>query len=187
MGQIEKSVSDCAAGLGFVLIGFAPLKRLTDRADFFGQWIAEGRIAEMEWLKREPERRFEPRTLDSRLSGVVSLAYPYAAPRTPQVDWRAELRGRIAAYALGLNYHGVGLKKARLVAGRLMAEVPGSISRLYVDTGPVFEREWAAAARLGWFGRNTNLISRYYGSYFFLAENRTVHWYEDEPATTSLR
>ena len=49
----------------------------------------------------------------------------------------------------------------------LASAVPGALSRVYVDTGPVFEREWAAEARIGWFGRNTNLLNRYHGSYFF--------------------
>jgi len=64
----------------------------------------------------------------------------------------------------------VVLRKARAVADGIAATVPGALSRVYVDTGPIFEREWAAQARLGWFGRNTNLLNRYHGSYFFLAE-----------------
>jgi epoxyqueuosine reductase len=122
------------------------------------------------WLARAPERRIDPRVLDPRLRSIVSLAYPYTPPRTPDLDWRAELRGRIAAYALGPDYHDVVLRKARVVADALVEAVPGAVSRVYVDTGPVFEREWAAQARLGWFGRNTNLLNRYHGSYFFLAE-----------------
>ena len=124
----------------------------------------------MGWLAREPERRINPRVLDARLRSVVSLAFPYTPPRPPDLDWRAELRGRLAAYALGPDYHDVVLDKARVVADTLAAEIPGAISRVYVDTGPVFEREWAIEARLGWFGRNTNLLNRYHGSYFFLAE-----------------
>ena len=58
--------------------------------------------------------------------------------------------------------------KARVAAASLTACLP--ITRVYVDTGPVFEREWASKARLGWFGRNTNLLNHYHGSYFFLAE-----------------
>ena len=170
MHRLEKRVTDSALGLGFALVGFARINRLADREDFFLQWLAEGRAGEMGWLGREPERRFDPRTLDPRLRGVVSLAYPYAAPGPPMLDWRSEMRGRIAAYALGPDYHDVVLKKAHLIADALKAECPKSITRVYVDTGPVFEREWAAEARLGWFGRNTNLINRYGGSYFFLAE-----------------
>ncbi len=170
MVRLEKALAESAFRLGFALVGFAPLKRLEHREEFFRQWVAEGRVAEMGWLGREPERRFDPRMLDPRLRGVVSLAYPYPAPKPPLIDWRSELRGRIAAYALGPDYHDVVLKKAHLVADSLKAERPEAIARVYVDTGPVFEREWAAEARLGWFGRNTNLINRYYGSYFFLAE-----------------
>jgi epoxyqueuosine reductase len=170
MEQLQQKVPNSAFMLGFALVGFAPLKRLTNREDFFRSWLAEGRAGEMAWLAREPSRRFDPRFLDGRLQGVISLAYPYAAPKPPAFAPRSELRGRIASYALGPDYHDVVLKKARLVANILESEAPGNIARVYVDTGPVFEREWAAAARLGWFGRNTNLINRYHGSYFFLAE-----------------
>jgi epoxyqueuosine reductase len=104
------------------------------------------------------------------LRSIVSLGYPYAAPAIPDIDWRAAMRGRIAAYALGPDYHDTVLKRARVVAARLMDERPDVSTRVYVDTGAVFEREWAAEARLGWFGRNTNLLNRHHGSYFFLAE-----------------
>ncbi len=163
-------MTDSAVRLGFALVGFARINSLAKHKDFFLQWLAEGRAGEMGWLGREPERRLDPRILDQRLRGVVSLAYPYSAPRPSMLDWRSELRGRIAAYALGPDYHDVVLKKAHLVADALKAECPQTITKVYVDTGPVFEREWAAEARLGWFGRNTNLINRYRGSYFFLAE-----------------
>jgi epoxyqueuosine reductase len=167
---LQKTISDAALAQGFVLVGFAPIRRLSEHEQFFRQWIADGRPADMAWLAREPERRFDPRLLDPRLRSVISLAFPYAAPVPPSVDWRAELRGRIAAYALGPDYHDTVLGKARIVADVVIAARPGASARVYVDTGPVFEREWAANARLGWFGRNTNLISRYHGSYFFLAE-----------------
>jgi len=170
MTRLEEKVTDSALRLGFALVGFARVNRLDGREGFFLRWLAEGMAGEMGWLAREPERRLDPRTLDRRLLGVISLAYPYAAPTPPMLDWGPELRGRIAAYALGPDYHDVVLKKACLVADTLKAEYPEIITRVYVDTGPVLEREWAAEARLGWFGRNTNLINRYRGSYFFLAE-----------------
>jgi epoxyqueuosine reductase len=170
MDRLEQTIRECASRQGFALVGFAPLRRLENREDFFRRWIAEGRPAEMGWLARDPNRRFDPRVLDPCLRSVVSLAYPYAAPAPPAVDWRSELRGRIASYALGPDYHDVVLAKARVVADTIAAARPGAGARVYVDTGPVFEREWAAEGRLGWFGRNTNLINRYRGSYFFLAE-----------------
>src|SRR5271170_231129 len=152
------------------MVGFAALRPLEERRDFYHQWLNAGRHVAMGYLAREPERRFDPRTLDARLRSVVSLAYPYHSPAPPKLDWRAELRGRVAAYALGPDYHDVVLKKARAVADAIGKLREGAITRAYVDTGPVFEREWAAEAGLGWFGKNTTTLSREHGSYFFLAE-----------------
>jgi len=168
--QLEGTVRRAALDQGFAMVGFAPIRRLDHRVEFFRDWIAEGRPAEMAWLARDPERRLDPRRLDPRIRSVISLAFPYDPPAPPPIDWRAELRGRIAAYALGPDYHDTVLAKARVVAQMLEAARPGIVTRLYVDTGAVFEREWAVEARLGWFGRNTSLLNQYHGSYFFLAE-----------------
>ena len=170
MARLEETLTAVAHEQGFVLVGFARLRRLDNRAEFFNRWLTEGRQGEMGWLGRDPERRFDPRRIDPRLRSVVSLGYPYAAPAIPDLDWRAAMRGRIAAYALGPDYHDTVLARARTVAARLESERPDAVTRAYVDTGAVFEREWAAEARLGWFGRNTNLLNRHHGSYFFLAE-----------------
>jgi epoxyqueuosine reductase len=170
MARLEQIVTAAAHEQGFVLVGFAPLHRLDNREKFFNRWLAEGRQGEMGWLGRDPERRFDPRRIDPRLRSVVSLGYPYAAPAIPHIDWRAALRGRIAAYALGPDYHDTVLARAHAVVERLKGQRPEAVTRAYVDTGAVFEREWAAEARTGWFGRNTNLLNRHHGSYFFLAE-----------------
>lgn len=183
MTTLQRSIVEAAEALGFAMTGFARLRHLGEREEFFRTWIDEGRPAEMAWLAREPERRFDPRALDPRLRAVISLAFPYQAPARPKVDWRTSLRGRIASYALGPDYHEVVLAKARKVAEIVTSSNPAELTRAYVDTGPVFEREWAAEARLGWFGRNTNLINKYYGSYFFLAEIFTSIEFDapDEP------
>ncbi len=170
---------------GFALVGFARVRRLAERDDFYRRWLEQGRHADMTYLERDPERRFDPRRLDSRIRSVISLGYPYHAPAPPDVDWRAELRGRIAAYALGPDYHRVVLARANRVADVVRSLRPDAITRVYVDTGPVFEREWAAEARLGWFGKNTTTINRYLGSYFFLAEIFTDA--EFEPTTGPYR
>ena len=125
----------------------------------------------MTYLAKDPDLRFDPRRLDPRYKSVVSLGYPYAARAgTPNVDWRIEMRGRIAAYALGRDYHDVVKKRARRVGDVIRNLRPGSVTRTYVDTGPVFEREWASQSRIGWFGKNTMILNRDQGSYFFLAE-----------------
>jgi len=168
--NLNKIVTTTALEQGFAMVGFAAIRPLDERREFYRQWLDDGRHGAMGYLAREPDRRFDPRVLDSRFTSVVSLAYPYHSPMPPKLDWRAELRGRIAAYALGPDYHDVVLKKARAVAEAMGKIRGGVVTRAYVDTGPVFEREWAAEARLGWFGKNTTTLNRDHGSYFFLAE-----------------
>jgi epoxyqueuosine reductase len=168
--SLNEIVESEARRAGFVMVGFAALRRLDERGEFYRRWLDAGRQADMEYLAREPARRLDPHLLDARFRSVISLGYPYSAPVAPRCDWRAELRGRIAAYALGRDYHDHVLRAARLVARALEAHRAGAVTRAYVDTGPVFEREWARQARLGWMGKNTMLLSREHGSYFFLAE-----------------
>lgn len=170
MDASRETITRAANELGFVLVGFGRLRQLTERESFYRQWLDDGGHATMAYLAREPERRFDPRRLDARYKSVVSLGYPYAARAIPNVDWCGELRGRIAAYALGRDYHDVVGRRARAVANVISQFRPGSIARAYVDTGPVFEREWAADAQLGWFGKNTMILNREHGSHFFLAE-----------------
>jgi epoxyqueuosine reductase len=167
---LPEALTHAANELGFALVGFARLRPLNEHEDFYRQWLADGGHASMTYLAREPERRLDPRRLDPRYKSVVSLGYPYAAHATPNVDWRAQMRGRIAAYALGRDYHDVVKKRARAVGNIIRQLHRGSVTRTYVDTGPVFEREWASAARIGWFGKNTMILNRDHGSYFFLAE-----------------
>ena len=170
MDFLPETLTRAAHEQGFVLVGFARLHPLSTREDFYRRWLSEGGNASMTYLAKDPELRFDPHRLDARYNSVVSLGYPYAARATPSVDWRGEMRGRIAAYALGRDYHDVVKKRARAVGDVLRQLRPGSITRTYVDTGPVFEREWASDSRIGWFGKNTMILNREHGSYFFLAE-----------------
>jgi epoxyqueuosine reductase len=178
---LANTISRAASRHGFVMTGFARLRRLDERAEFFRQWLLDGRHGEMGYMSRSPERRLDPFQIDPRMRSVITLAYPYAPPARPSFRWPDELRGRIAAYALGPDYHDRVTTAARAVAQSLLDVRPGAITRVYVDTGPVFEREWAAKSGLGWFGRNTNLINIKRGSYFFLGEILTDIEFDFEP------
>ncbi len=169
MGALEREIAAAAREQGFALVGFSRIQPLP-REQFYTRWLAQQRHGEMAWLAREPQRRLDPRRIDPRLRSVISLGFPYQAPAPAPIDWRRELRGRIASYALGEDYHDRVMARARAVTAELQRLRAGVLARIYVDTGPVFEREWAREASLGWFGKNTNLLNRAYGSYFFLAE-----------------
>ena len=76
----------------------------------------------------------------------------------------------MAAYAAGADYHDVITKKLKQFVAFLKDQQPGIWARPYVDTGPLLERDWAYRSGLGWFGKNTMLLHKAMGSWFFLAE-----------------
>ncbi len=167
--SLEDHIRTQAAALGFHLCGFTRLSALP-REEFFRHWLALGYAGEMAYLAREPERRLNPCLLFPQAKSVICLGYPYRPPRLPVIDWQHELRGRIAAYATGEDYHEI-IKTKLLALVRFLADLrPDLWAKPYVDTGPLLEREWAYRSGLGWFGKNTMLLHKQAGSWFFLAE-----------------
>ncbi len=145
----------------------------------FVAWLQAGHHADMAWLARDLERRSDPRrVLDGCKSVVMVFAsyHPGSLPARP-LDG---LRGRIARYALGPDYHGEVLARLRQLAELL--EDPWA--RCYVDTGPILERSAARAAGLGWPGKNANLLAPQVGSYGFLGAILTRRELEPTSPTT---
>jgi epoxyqueuosine reductase len=176
----EQTIAAEARALGFPLAGCTALAPLP-RASFVTAWLAEGRAGDMTYLPRRAGERLDPRRAFSWARALVSLAYPYRPPPPPRSDWKAELSGRIAAYALGEDYHDRITALCARLASRLAAHFPGARFMSYVDTGPIVEREWAMRAGVGWIGKNTLVLHRSAGSYFFLAELLTDLELDDAP------
>ena len=179
--ELTRFVRVEAARLGFDLVGVTSADPL-EAAQFHARWIAHGYAGDMAWLGRSLDKRADPRQLVPGARSVVCLGMYYDPP--PAATGGA-MTGRIARYARGDDYH--DLIKSRLAElwdgfrARAGDDVGG---RYYVDTAPVLERELAARAGLGWWGKNTVLINRRAGSYFFLAELITTAELDlDEPAT----
>ena len=154
-----------AAREGFLRTGIAAAGR-PPRFDRFERWIAEGRHAGMRYLEETAAVRASP---DEILAGAKSVVCLSAAHATePRV---ASDGARIARYAAGADYHGTLRERAVRVAETVAARVGGGFRwRVCVDSTPIAERSFAAAAGIGWIGKNGCLIDPERGSFLLLTE-----------------
>lgn len=143
------------------------------RDDYVRAWLASGRAGSMEYLRRGAEQRLDARRLleGARSVIVAALSYHQRCPVGPvQPAGPGEsARGRTAMYAWGEDYHVVLRDKLTHVVEAMRARIDEPFSaRICVDTAPLLEREWAAAAGIGWIAKNTLALHQELGSYFFL-------------------
>jgi len=120
----------------------------------------------MGYMENHFDKRLDPRKLVHGAKSVISLIYNYF-PR--QVISKSN-NYHIAKYAYGTDYHFVIKNRLKKMFGEIQQEVGEINGRVFVDSAPVMERQWAARSGLGWLGKNTLLLNRQMGSFFFLAE-----------------
>ncbi len=169
MSRTER-IREKAYELGFDLIGVAPAAR-APHADAYAAWVDAGYAATMGYMARDVARRQDPRQVLPGARSVVVVGLSYLVADPPADLWNDPSRGRIARYAWGLDYHDVMTPRLRQLADFIAGEAGRETHyRVYVDTGPVLERDVAARAGLGFIGKNTCLISPALGSYLFLGE-----------------
>lgn len=132
-------------------------------SQMYGSWLDRGFHGEMEYLREHQTLKVHPESLLPGVRSILAVGLNYR-----QENSADEGMPRIASYALGRDYHRVLKGKLRKLAAWLAAEVPGSNSRPCVDSAPIFERDYARLAGLGWFGKNTMLINSQRGSWFFI-------------------
>ncbi|HEV2356888.1 MAG TPA: tRNA epoxyqueuosine(34) reductase QueG [bacterium] len=173
-----------ARAAGFDLCGITTAAPFALEGRALTDWVAQGYHGEMAYMARNAPRSPAPAAVvpDARSLVVVGLYYGDAVPGGTDGDAGAPLsagrdcwpaagpRGRISRYAHGDDYHLVMEPRLRRLAEFLRTR-GARIARYYVDTGPVIDRAAARRAGLGWFGKNTMIITqRAYGSWVFLGE-----------------
>jgi epoxyqueuosine reductase len=153
---------------GFDLVGVARADQPPDLS-FIALWAGRGYGGEMAYLTGQVARRSDLRAAFPWARSLVCVGLQYDTPHPYSTAAPAE-RGWISRYAWGDDYHDVMKAGLASVAGRLGAEAGPFEWRAYVDTGPVAEKAWAAAAGLGAWGKNGCLLHPEHGSWFFLGE-----------------
>jgi epoxyqueuosine reductase len=164
MPSLEERLKQRARELGFELAGIASAAP-ADSFDRLQAWLDEGFAGEMEYMSRHAEARRHPAAILPDVRSVVMVGMNYKpADATPTLP----SHGKVARYARGPDYHDVLRQRLKSLLTWLQAEVPRCRGRCVVDTAPLLERDFARRAGLGWFGKNTMLLNKRMGSYFFL-------------------
>jgi epoxyqueuosine reductase len=163
--ELTRLLKSLATEVGFSMAGVAPAVTPTGVARL-GEWLAAGYAGEMHYIAERQADYAHPNRLldDARSVLMLALDYRTAEPKPP-----APGEGRVSRYAWGSrDYHTIIRKKLYTIADVIRAERSGSLTRCVIDTAPFLEREFAVLAGLGWVGKNTLVLSKRRGSYFFL-------------------
>lgn len=166
MAPLEDRLKQQAHALGFELVGIAP----ATEADGFARlrdWLARGFAGTMEYMQRHGDARRHPASILPEVRSVVMAAMNYRPADEEEMRSRKR-QGRISRYARGTDYHDVLRDRLNRLLDWLRQERPDCLGRGVVDTAPLLERDFARRAGLGWFGKNTMLLNKRLGSYFFI-------------------
>jgi epoxyqueuosine reductase len=158
-----------ALELGFDAVGFASAAGDPAWGADLAAYLADGRHGDMAWMSDTAGRRAAPKALWEGVQSVVVLGTNYGPAGDPLALLGRPERGNVSVYARNKDYHDL-VKKRLKALGRWMAETFGGELKVFVDTAPVMEKPLAVQAGLGWRGRHTNVVSRQWGSWLFLAE-----------------
>lgn len=155
-----------ALELGFSAVGIARAEFLEKDALALERWLNADKHGTMNYMANHFDKRLDPRLLVDNAKSVISLLYNYYYPKK-QTDATAPI---LSKYAYGEDYHFVVKDKLHELLNFIQEEIGEVNGRAFVDSAPVLERAWAARAGIGWVGKNTNIINKQKGSFFFLSE-----------------
>lgn len=180
--ELSAAVKSKSRDVGFELCGIAPAVRPpgTERLE---EWLSRGYAGQMAYIEERSRAYAHPQHVLDGVRSVVVLGLAY---RTTEPEEPAAGEGSVSRYAWGeLDYHRVIRERLHLLCDWFRATAPGACTRGVVDTAPLLEKEFARLAGLGWIGKNTLLINKPQGSYFFLGAMLTdVEIAVDEPIET---
>ena len=163
---LSDSIKNKAVELGFFSCGISKAGYLEEDADRLRKWLGNGFHSGMSYMANHFNKRTDPRNLVENAKSVISVLYNYAPKQMiPEDD-----NYKISIYAYGKDYHYVLKRKLKELITFIRKEAGEVNARAFVDSAPVLDRAWAARGGLGWIGKNTCLITKEQGSYFFIGE-----------------
>jgi len=152
--------------LGFDFCGISKADFLAEEAPRLENWLNQNMQGTMHYMENHFDKRLDPRLLVDGARSVISLLLNYF-PEQQQSNPEAP---KISKYAYGQDYHDVIKAKLRELIHFIHENIGEVAGRGFVDSAPVLDKAWAKKSGLGWVGKNSNLINKQQGSFFFIAE-----------------
>ncbi len=154
-----------AKRLGFISCGISRAEFLEDEAPRLEKWLKMKMNGEMKYMENYFEKRLDPRKLVDDAKSIISLTYNYY----PE-DLQNKEAPKVSKYAYGMDYHYVIKEKLNFFLTFIKDKIGNVHGRAFVDSAPILEKAWASKSGIGWVGKNSNLITKKIGSFYFLAE-----------------
>jgi epoxyqueuosine reductase len=159
-------VKAIAKDLGFDFCGISKAEQLNEEAFQLERWLNKGMHGQMSYMENHFDKRIDPRQLVPGAKSVISLLFNYYTD-TIQEDPESP---KVSMYAMGEDYHSVIKRKLFLFLDQIRLQIGEVEGRVFVDSAPIMDKAWAKRSGLGWIGKNSNLINKQQGSFFFIAE-----------------
>ncbi|PIQ08185.1 MAG: tRNA epoxyqueuosine(34) reductase QueG [Ignavibacteriales bacterium CG18_big_fil_WC_8_21_14_2_50_31_20] len=162
----NKIVIETAQKFGFDLVGFADSTTLNEEVSNLKNWLINGFNSKMSYMERNIEKRLDVKEILPSAKSVISLALNYYVKGEFSNNYQ---NGKISRYAWGTDYHYIIWEKLGQLISELKVIDNNFEAKSYVDTGPVMDKAWAVRSGIGWQGKNSNILNKQIGSWFFIA------------------
>ncbi len=162
--NLTEFIKDCALKLGFDIVGIAPAEPLVEDGERLKNWLEKGFHADMDYMKRNFELRINPTLHLESAKSIIMLGVNYFNKKAV-----SEAIQGISIYARGYDYHKILKEKMQTLLKKVTELTMRNLSsKIFVDSSPILERALAVRAGLGQFGKNSCVINKQYGSFFFI-------------------
>ncbi len=162
--QLSEFIKSEAGKIGFFACGISKAQHLKEDEARMEAWLKKGMHGTMSYLEKNKSKRYDPSKLIDGAKSVITVLYNYYPLRKlPETD-----NLRISKYAYGVDYHFVIKEKLSLLLSSIEEKTGERVARIFVDSAPVLDRSWARESGLGFIGKNTLLINRKGGSFYFI-------------------
>lgn len=170
--ELAESIRRWGGELGFQAVRIAPAEIPAEHRSHLDAWLDRSSHGQMHWMADRAHLRRNPAALMPGVQRVISVRMDYFPPATqrPATQLARGDAAYISRYALGRDYHKLLRKRLTALGRRIETAIGSHGYRAFTDSAPILEKALAARAGVGWIGKNTNLLARDSGSWFFLGE-----------------